>query len=88
MKWMGSLLGRSRQRVVILWRDPKGKRRSAYARLLDHSGSDALIRSGARIDAGSLVRVRSLGPGLRGSARVSHCLPGIFTYRIALQIFR
>lgn len=72
-------------RLTLTWYDYRGRRRSAWARVLDMNGSGAQVRSAALIGIGTYVDLRFKDLRLTGGARVRRSDPDLLTYRLGLQ---
>ncbi len=69
----------------ISWQDSKGRNRSKRVRVVDMSGTGALVKCGVPIDPGSFVYIKTQELGMLGSAYVRRCDALLFTYHIGLQ---
>lgn len=101
MSWLHSLRGlfssagasdnrydgriRTHRKFRISWQDRRGKTRRKLVRVVDMSGSGALIECGVPLEPGSLVGIRTLEMGMTATACVRRCEPLLFTYQIGLQ---
>lgn len=71
--------------IRISWQGRRGKTRPQRARVMNMSGTGALVRCGAFILPGSFIYIQSPELGIMGGAHVRRCEPLLVRYEIGLQ---
>jgi hypothetical protein len=67
------------------WQDKRGHTRRKRVRIVDMSGTGALVECGTPIPPGSFVYLQTPDLAMMGSAYVRRCEPQLFSYQIGLQ---
>jgi len=72
-------------KIRISWQDRRGRTRRHRARVVNMSGTGALVKCGVSIPPGSFIYVQSPKLRIMGSAHVRRCEPLLVRYELGLQ---